>query len=241
MAGSLLVLASALILLPARHLGGERIAKACAILVIVVVLARLVEYFTGWPVGLDHWIFRASGERFGLAPVARLTISSTIAFLCVGVGLLALSASPRERLFDAMGALLGVVAVVIGLAFLLGYVYGKPLGYGREVATPLSMSAAAAFALLGFGLLLIAMSHDAAERRAARRREAAQYATTRVLLKFETLDDAMPKLLRAMGLSIHWPYAAFWQSRPPPRACAAWRRGRSTRRPAVRTRRSRCV
>ena len=183
LAGSLLVLACALVVLPAYGQRGERAAVIGALFVIFVVIARIIEYLTGLPLALDHWIFRVFGARLGLAPVAPLTLFPTVAFVCVSMGLLCLSARPQARLLDAIGAVLGVVAVVIGLAFLLGYVYGKPLGYGRQSA-PFSMSAAASFALLG--------------------------TATRVLLKFETLEKAMPKLLRGICLSLHWPYGAFW-------------------------------
>jgi signal transduction histidine kinase/putative methionine-R-sulfoxide reductase with GAF domain len=51
---------------------------------------------------------------------------------------------------------------------------------------------------------------DITERKRAERRQALQEAATRVLAEAESLDDAMPELLRLIGERLEWDTAALW-------------------------------
>ena len=75
---------------------------------------------------------------------------------------------------------------------------------------------------------------DISERRAAERNSAAQYAVAGVLAEARTVEEAMPRLLQALGASMDWELGAAWQVDERPAACAARRCGRRTgsRRPS---------
>ena len=52
---------------------------------------------------------------------------------------------------------------------------------------------------------------DISERRAAERNSAAQYAVAGVLAEARTVEEAMPRLLQALGASMDWELGAAWQ------------------------------
>ena len=52
---------------------------------------------------------------------------------------------------------------------------------------------------------------DISDRRAAERNSAAQYAVARVLADARTVEEAMPRLLQALGESMDWELGAAWQ------------------------------
>jgi signal transduction histidine kinase/ActR/RegA family two-component response regulator len=56
-----------------------------------------------------------------------------------------------------------------------------------------------------------AFLRDITDRRRAERRLASQYAVTRVLAEAATLDDAVPKIIQAIGESLEWELGVFWK------------------------------
>jgi PAS domain S-box-containing protein len=71
-------------------------------------------------------------------------------------------------------------------------VAGKPISYQGRVAR-------------------VAAIRDITERKRNERRQAAQYAVTRVLAESATLADAIPKLLRVICESLRWKLGEFWR------------------------------
>ncbi|MBH0190878.1 MAG: PAS domain S-box protein [Nitrospira sp.] len=78
---------------------------------------------------------------------------------------------------------------------------------GREFPVELSVSPAR----IGEVYMFSAFVRDITDRRRAERRLASQYAVTRVLADAATLDDAVPKIIQAIGESLEWELGVFWR------------------------------
>lgn len=78
---------------------------------------------------------------------------------------------------------------------------------GREFPVELSVSPAR----IGEAYIFSAFIRDITDRRKAERRLASQYAVTRVLSESVTLEEAVPKIIQAVGESLEWDYGVFWR------------------------------
>jgi PAS domain S-box-containing protein len=78
---------------------------------------------------------------------------------------------------------------------------------GREFPVELSVSPAR----VGESYIFSAFIRDITERRKAERRLAAQYAVTRVLSVATSLEEAIPKIMKAVGESLEWDVGIFWK------------------------------
>ncbi|MCP9464182.1 MAG: PAS domain S-box protein [Nitrospira sp.] len=78
---------------------------------------------------------------------------------------------------------------------------------GREFPVELSVSPAR----VGESYIFSAFIRDITERRKAERRLAAQYAVTRVLSVATSLEEAIPKIMEAVGESLEWDLGIFWK------------------------------
>jgi two-component system, cell cycle sensor histidine kinase and response regulator CckA len=78
---------------------------------------------------------------------------------------------------------------------------------GRELPVELAVSPAK----IGDAYIFSAFVRDITERRRAERRLASQYAVTRVLAEATTLEEAVPKIIRAIGESLEWDLGVFWR------------------------------
>jgi two-component system, cell cycle sensor histidine kinase and response regulator CckA len=78
---------------------------------------------------------------------------------------------------------------------------------GREFPVELSVSPAK----IGDAYIFSAFIRDITYRRRAERRLVCQYAVTRVLSEATTLDEAVPKVLQAVGETLEWDLCVFWR------------------------------
>jgi len=78
---------------------------------------------------------------------------------------------------------------------------------GREFPVELSVSPAR----VGESYIFSAFVRDITDRRRAERRLASQYAVTRVLGVAGTLEEAMPRIMEAVGNSLEWDLGVFWR------------------------------
>jgi PAS domain S-box-containing protein len=78
---------------------------------------------------------------------------------------------------------------------------------GREFPVELSVSPAR----IGEAYIFSAFIRDITERRRTERRLASQYAVTRVLAESDTLEEAVPKIIQAVGESLDWELGVFWR------------------------------
>jgi len=78
---------------------------------------------------------------------------------------------------------------------------------GRELPVELAVSPAK----IGDAYIFSAFIRDITDRRRAERRLASQYAVTRVLSEATTLEEAVPKIIQAIGESLEWDLGLFWR------------------------------
>lgn len=78
---------------------------------------------------------------------------------------------------------------------------------GREFPVELSVSPAR----VGESYMFSAFVRNITDRRRAERRLASQYAVTRVLGVAGTLEEAMPRIMEAVGNSLEWDLGVFWR------------------------------
>jgi len=78
---------------------------------------------------------------------------------------------------------------------------------GRELPVELAVSPAK----IGDVYIFSAFIRDITDRRRAERRLASQYAVTRVLSEATTLEEAVPKIIQAIGESLEWDLGVFWR------------------------------
>ncbi|TKS60630.1 MAG: hypothetical protein EWM72_01180 [Nitrospira sp.] len=78
---------------------------------------------------------------------------------------------------------------------------------GREFPVELSVSPAR----IGEAYIFSAFVRDITDRRRTERRLASQYAVTRVLAEAVTLEEAVPKIIQAVGESLEWELGVFWR------------------------------
>ena len=78
---------------------------------------------------------------------------------------------------------------------------------GRELPVELAVSPAK----IGDTYIFSAFIRDITNRRRAEWRLASQYAVTRVLSEATTLEEAVPKIIQAIGESLEWDLGVFWR------------------------------
>jgi len=78
---------------------------------------------------------------------------------------------------------------------------------GRELPVELAVSPAK----IGDAYIFSAFIRDITDRRRAERRLVSQYAVTRVLAEATTLEEAVPKIIQAIGESLEWDLGLFWR------------------------------
>ena len=78
---------------------------------------------------------------------------------------------------------------------------------GWELPVELAVSPAK----IGDAYIFSAFIRDITDRRRAERRLASQYAVTRVLSESTTLEEAVPKIIQAIGESLEWDLGVFWR------------------------------
>lgn len=78
---------------------------------------------------------------------------------------------------------------------------------GHEFPVELAVSPAR----IGETYIFSAFVRDITDRRQAERRLASQYAVTRVLSESITLEQAVPKIIQAVGESLEWDLGVFWR------------------------------
>ena len=78
---------------------------------------------------------------------------------------------------------------------------------GRALPVELAVSPAK----IGDTYIFSAFIRDITDRRRAERRLASQYAVTRVLSEATTLEEAVPKIIQAIGENLEWDLGVFWR------------------------------
>jgi PAS domain S-box-containing protein len=129
----------------------RRIGQVFASIVTLIGLLTLSEYFFGWDLGIDQWLFRDANGMVDTAHRGRMPHITALNFVVIGLALELLHF--RYGLLTAQ--LLSLLASLVSLLALVGYAYGVQSFYmGVVFYTQMGLPTAVTFLVLGAGLLL---------------------------------------------------------------------------------------
>ena len=139
----------ALILLevPGRR---ARVALRVGVLVVAALaMLTLMEYASGWDLGIDQLVLRDGGAAAGNPHPGRMAVNSAAGFLLFAGALWLMSGTHwnARRISWLMG--LGALVMTTGLVAMLGYLAGIRAGYSWWGPTVMPVYAAVMFILLG--------------------------------------------------------------------------------------------
>ena len=126
------------------------VPRLLAAIVLMIAVAKLVEFLSGLHFGIDAWFVR-NPEMFGEVPTGRMAPMTALDFVLTALGLIALT---RPGVANWAGAL-GALATIISAVVLVGYWYGTPLLYGGTII-PVALSTAWGFFLCGSAIVAAA-------------------------------------------------------------------------------------
>ena len=133
-------------------------ATLMAAVMVALGALTLSEYLFGWELGIDQWLFHDVDHLVGTSQPGRMSPATAFCMLLISVALLMESQSFLTRLRLPILAALGFALIVIaGLAF-LGNVSDALFGIRWWSYTGMAVHTAAAFILLGIGLLALGRS-----------------------------------------------------------------------------------
>lgn len=137
----------------------------CVVAAALMLLAglRLSEWLLPISTPIDRWLFDAGTSRVGDMPVGIMAFPTALGFLFLAFGLIAIPylekrAAMVVALLSASGSL------GLGLVFLLGYIYGAPLMYGKSTI-PMAFLTALCFVLCSLSLLNLVGGRLSTERK----------------------------------------------------------------------------
>ncbi len=185
---------------------GARPAQVIALVPSAIALTSVLGYVYG------------VGELYGFARHIPMALPTAFGFLVLGIGILC--ARPGHGLVslfisdDAGGVLArrllpAAVLIPAGLGWLRHVgsragLFDVELGLAMFVVTSVFVFATLVVITSG------ALNRSERKRKTGERRLATQYATTRILLESSTLEDAMPRILRAVCENLDWVFGAHW-------------------------------
>lgn len=139
----------------AKHYEIRRVAVICGLVVLGISATALIEYLLGTDVGTGR-VFGADLNRIETALPGRMAPPTAIGFLALGIVLIL---SPvRSRVAARARAAMIALVLFIGLAVLIGFLYGARQFRGMQTATPMALPTA--LALLAAGLAAAAPKRE---------------------------------------------------------------------------------
>ena len=154
-AAGIMLAGMALVLLSREKVGPPtRFCVAALALVIVVLgLLTLVEYFLGWNLGIDELLVRDAIPSAGTSQPGRMSPSSAFSFMLVGSAFLVASPQILPQVRFAVLSALSATLVVIGGAATLGQISNVLLDFRLWNYFGMAIHTAVGFVFLGIGLL----------------------------------------------------------------------------------------
>ena len=135
-----------------RTCGGglRRMSLACTIIVGLVAVGKLVEFASGYRLGLDELLV-ADPAMFGIVRKGRMAPITALNFLLSTFALTCVMRAAWRRYAGFAATLAGAISIVV----LLGYMFGTPLLYGGAIV-PVALPTAGAFLFLSVSLITAA-------------------------------------------------------------------------------------
>ena len=115
------------IVLHLQRPGLRWVPRLLAAVVLIIAVAKLVEFLSDLHFGIDAWFVR-NPEMFGEVPTGRMAPMTALDFVFTALGLIALTRPEVAKWAGALGALATIISAVV----LVGYWYGTPLALRRH-------------------------------------------------------------------------------------------------------------
>ena len=133
-------------------------AATMAIVMVIIAALTLSEDMFGWELGIDQYLFVDMAAAVESSSPGRMSPSTALGFALVGIALLAAAQSMTNRMRNAIISAVGLVVILIGGMALAGHVSSAltPIHWWNYAG--MAIPTAAAFVLLGSGLLAMARS-----------------------------------------------------------------------------------
>lgn len=130
----------------------RRIARASAVLIILIGLLTLAEYVTERDLGIDELLFTESrAGMVGTSHPGRMAPATAVGFSLIGLALFLLDL-PRGRL---VAQLLTLATGLMALISLVGYLYGVAALYAIGPYSSMALHTSMTFLILSAGLLVV--------------------------------------------------------------------------------------
>jgi PAS domain S-box-containing protein len=143
----------ALAMLASGRPGGRtpRIARSLAIAATAVGALTLIEYAFGRNLGIDQLFVHDIADPVRADSPGRMSPQTAVEFVTIGVALVAIDLQPRRRFWPS--GVIAVIALIVPLLALLGYMYGVRSLYAVTPVSAMAVHTAVAFIFLAVGLV----------------------------------------------------------------------------------------
>lgn len=143
------LLAGAALMLLSRSPLSSRRARAGRLLALLVALigaVTLLEYLSGWDLGIDEFLFRDDPAAVATGSPGRMASTTALNFLLLGLSLLLIEYEPRKGFRPAEALVL--VPLLTSVTSLAEYAHGSPILFALPQYTRIALHTAPTFLLL---------------------------------------------------------------------------------------------
>ena len=131
------------------------ISLACAFVVSLIGLLTLSEYLYGWNLDIDQLVFSEAPGSLGTSAPGRMAPTAALCCFLLGTSLIVLDI----RRCYPIAQLLTLLAALVALTAVIGYVYGVESLYGVGSSTRMALHSSLGFLLLSSAILLTRQDH----------------------------------------------------------------------------------
>lgn len=129
------------------------LSRVCATTVLVIAGLTLSQYVFGWNLGIDELLLRDSPNALMTSHPGRMGLNTAVNFLLIGRAL-ELVGEPKTRRSYWYAQIFALIAALICLQAIIGYVYGVDILYGfPPYSTSMALHTALTFTALCVGVL----------------------------------------------------------------------------------------
>jgi PAS domain S-box-containing protein len=127
----------------------RRLAQLCALAVGLIALLTLVQYASGWDLGIDELLFRVTDPAMMKSHPGRMSLQATCSFGLTAAALWLMSRPSRNAYRRMILGGIGLLMDALGLFSVFGYSILVVTGYGRGNLGGMAVHTAALFVLIG--------------------------------------------------------------------------------------------
>jgi len=129
------------------------LSRVCATTVLVIAALTLSQDLFGWNLGIDELLLRDSPNALMTSHPGRMGLNTAVNFLLIGRAL-ELVGEPKTRRSYWYAQIFALIAALMSLQAIIGYVYGVDILYGfPPYSTSMALHTALAFTVLCVGVL----------------------------------------------------------------------------------------